>query len=200
MPGRAILDQREAIKGKTEMIKTIFAVDPGTVSGWAVMTVEAEPKSEIVARVNFKNGYPQTAFAMVGACLPYKIDPKFYNKMPAHVAIEGQYLDEGNRRNVDSLIKLARKAGRWEEAACAHGLTYEYIQPSVWITAELGRGLRSDQVAKLAKEKCEALYGVSGLSEHEYSAILIGRYVAIREYRKNLQLTISTERSNYKRG
>jgi hypothetical protein len=89
------------------------------------------------------------------------------------VAIEGQYLDEGNRRNVDSLIKLARKAGRWEEAACAHGLTYEYIQPSVWITAELGKGLRSDQVAKMAKQKCQALYRVKDLSEHEYCAILM---------------------------
>ena len=107
------------------------------------------------------------------------------------MAIEGQYLDEGDRRNVDSLIKLARKAGRWEEAACAHGLTYEYIQPSVWITAELGKHLRSPQVAVMAKQKCEALYRVKGLSEHEYCAILIGRYVAIREWRKSLQTSMN---------
>jgi len=181
------------------MIKTIFAVDPGVVSGWAVMTVEAEPLLESHKTINFTK---KDEFGRMTACwqaISYSCEDRWgMMKNPPHVAIEGQYLDEGNRRNVDSLIKLARKAGRWEEAACAHCLTYEYIQPSVWITAELGRGLRSDQVAKLARQKCEALYRVSGLSEHEYCAILIGRYVAIREYRKGLQLTISTESSKDK--
>ena len=181
------------------MINTIFAVDPGIVSGWAVMTVEAEPKVSEYGNIKFQNkkfDYYSASDAMSRTKRYFETSKDSYDNTDIKlVAIEGQYLDEGNRRNVDSLIKLARKAGRWEEAACAHGLTYEYIQPSVWITAELGRGLRSDQVAKLAREKCEALYRVRDLSEHEYCAILLGRYVAIREWRKSLQLTISTERS-----
>lgn len=177
------------------MIKTIFAVDPGVVSGWAVMTVEAEPRligSRKYDFVKHKCKCPTTITLFEQTQMSARIDGISFDY---HVAIEGQYLDEGKKKNVHSLIKLARKAGRWEEAACAHGLTYEYIQPSVWITAELGRGLRSDQVAKLAKQKYEALYRVKDLSEHEYCAIGIGRYVAIREYRKSLQLTIPTERS-----
>lgn len=179
------------------MTKTIFAVDPGIVSGWAVMTVEAEPKPQSIKKIDFSKNDEFNRVAMASHAFSYSCTDRWgMMKNPPHiVAIEGQYLDEGNRRNVDSLIKLARKAGRWEEAACAHRLTYEYIQPSIWITAELGKGLRSNQVAKLARQKCEALYRVSGLSEHEYCAILIGRYVAIREWRKSLQLTIPTEDS-----
>ena len=179
------------------MIKTIFAVDPGNVSGWAVMSVEAEPKLKNEGQIDFSSNKRKTAKDVIDFRRSEAILDDELAICP-HVAIEGQYLDEGSKRNVDSLIKLARKAGRWEEAACAHGLTYEYIQPSVWITAELGKNLRSSQVAVMAKQKCEALYDVSGLSEHEYCAILLGRYVAIREYRKSLQLTINTERNNCK--
>lgn len=183
------------------MIKTIFAVDPGNISGWALMKVEAEPKPLARDKLDFGKKDHFDRINVAFRAFSYACEDRWgIMKNPPLVAIEGQYLDEGNRRNVDSLIKLARKAGRWEEAACAHGLTYEYIQPSVWITAELGKGLRSDQVAKMARQKCEALYRVKDLSEHEYCAILIGRYVAIREYRKGLQLTINTERSKEIRG
>lgn len=168
------------------MIKTIFAVDPGVVSGWAVMTVEAEPQIDgIPDKLNFTHKSLDLKRIPSEVLLPKSIMANSFG-IKMLVAIEGQYLDEGKRKNVDSLIKLARKAGRWEEAACAHGLSYEYIQPSVWITAELGHGLQRDQIAVLAKQKCEALYRLNGLSEHEYCAILIGRYVAIREWRKGL--------------
>jgi hypothetical protein len=179
--------------------KTIFAVDPGIVSGWAVMTVEAEPKPWSIKKIDFskKGEYNPHHMACAWEAFHYSCYDRcgILKNRPSIVAIEGQYLDAGKKKNVDSLIKLTRKAGRWEEAACAHGLTYEYIQPSAWITAELGKYLRSSQVVVMAKQKCEALYRVSGLSEHEYCAILIGRYVAIREWRKSLQLTIPTEDS-----
>jgi hypothetical protein len=172
------------------MIKTIFAVDPGVVSGWAVMTVEGDPEFLGGDELNFKKHPEFNTHHILGGAI------RWFGKTPINIlanilAIEGQFLDEkkkNSRRNVRSLIELSRKAGRWEEAACAHGLSYEYIQPSVWITRELGKGLQRDQIAALAKQKCEALYRLKGkgLSEHEYCAILIGRYVAIREWRKGL--------------
>lgn len=169
-------------------INTIFAVDPGNVAGWAYIPVDADPKPKEIGKTEFSKSPLISAAGCIEFFCTLSINNPEYERH-FHVVIEGQYLDEGSKRNIDSLIKLARKAGRWEEAACAHGLTYEYIQPSMWISAELGRRLRHNQIAKLAKQKCEALYGVKGLSEHEHCAILIGRYVAIREWRKSLQAT-----------
>jgi hypothetical protein len=171
------------------MTKTIFAVDPGVVSGWAVMTVEANPGILRHNSVNFHSKKDLYSAHRVVETICYERWGQKESQCaePYLVPIEGQYLDEkkkNSRRNIDSLIKLSRNAGRWEEAACAHGLSYEYIQPSVWITKELGHGLQRDQIAAMAKQKCEALYRLKGLSEHEYCAILIGRYVAIREWRK----------------
>ena len=164
------------------MTGAVFSADPGhTMGAWAVMSIEANPVYRGGDTV--KLGSSCAASHVLGGAL------RFFRPLPPVIAAtEGQYLDEGKKKNVGSLIKLSRSAGRWEEAAATCGLIHEYIQPSVWITAELGRGLRRDQIAKLVEQKYTALYGIEGLSEHQYSAIGIGRYVAIREWRKQLQL------------
>lgn len=165
------------------MLKTIFAVDPGVVSGWAVMTVEANPSHIGCGQRRFNKGDSADIEEIMRNC-PIQLREKY--DIADIVVIEDQYLDRGWKRNINSLIKLARSAGRWEESASFGGFDYEYIHPNTWIYSELGKGLRRDQIAVLAKQKCETLYRLKGLSEHEYCAILIGRYVAIREWRKGL--------------
>ena len=156
----------------------IFSVDPGHVAGWAGIAVSSRVPLIGYGGINFNLKRSETATQRL---------KRFTDECKGEsiaVAIEGQYLGI----NPDSLIKLCRKAGRWEEAADNCGLPWEYVNPSTWITAELGRGLRSDQIEKLAPQKVYALYarqiGGRKISEHECCAVLIGRYVAIREYRK----------------
>jgi len=107
---------------------------------------------------------------------------------PIRISIEGQFLARGKKQNVQSLITLSRSAGRWVDAADEMGIEYEFVTPSVWIKTELGRGVRSGQTEKIARQKVYAMFGHQigrELTDHECCAILIGRHVAVREWQKD---------------
>ena len=170
----------------------VFAVDPGNTSGWAVLNVGPDPTLAYFGGINFTLKREQRSACMVLGEMVHVWRNKGWNfgQFPVLVAIEDQFLKKGPKRNVDTLKKLSRNSGRWQDAACHHGLEVIFVNPSTWITAELGRGLRSAQVEKLARQKVQTLYGHQvgrKLTEHECCAILIGRYQAIQEWRKALR-------------
>ena len=160
-------------------MKYLLAIDPGQVSGWAVLTIEASPKLISTGKVDFTRPLPwdegdprivksaSDVFVRIRVCTQGDT-----------MAIEDQYLDRGAKENVDTLKKLARNAGRWAEAAAHRGMRVRWIPPITWITKELGKGLRRQQIEILARQKVDTLYGADNRSEHENAAVLIGRYAA----------------------
>jgi Holliday junction resolvasome RuvABC endonuclease subunit len=147
----------------------VLAIDPGATSGWAVVTVELQPR---VLRCG--------QLALAGERTPTNVVTSVLGDPTCSVTyavIEDQYVAV----NKDSAIKLARSAGRWEEACRWHGLRVDYVAAATWQAAELalrGRAKRA-QLAAALRAKAGALYG-DALREHEASAALIGRWWAVQ--------------------
>jgi Holliday junction resolvasome RuvABC endonuclease subunit len=94
-------------------------------------------------------------------------------------AIEAQYV---GRKNMRSVLVLARIAGRLEECALRCGFRVVSVNPKTWQTATLGGGAR-EALKKSAVSLAKGLYGVD-VSDNIADAMLIARYVAIREANK----------------
>lgn len=90
------------------------------------------------------------------------------------VAIENQYAGV----NHDSTIKLARGAGRMEEAAAYFGLDVTWVYPKSWQSKELSGCRKRDELKKASCLKVKLEYGIT--TQHfAADAILIARYHAI---------------------
>jgi Holliday junction resolvasome RuvABC endonuclease subunit len=156
-------------------MKYLIAVDPGVVSGWAIMTIEMSPILVKHGKVDFRKKQRSSVALLAAASEQFVFSA---------MAIEDQFLG----MNVKSLITLARNSGRWLEAAAYYSIPkIEFVAPATWISAELGLSLRRKQIELMAKRKVDALYGVVKRSEHENSAILIGRYLAVKEAQEGLR-------------
>lgn len=157
------------------MIRWVVGVDPGSHAAAAAVTVDVNPRlllvrswpcSKIVAL--------NTPSAVIADLLRQVALIESADPLPHHANIETQYVD----KNVQSTIKLAHSAGRWQEACATHGIDVEFVQPSAWQSRELGRGLRSEALKLAARRKAGALWNVA-LDEHQADAALIARHAAI---------------------
>jgi len=170
--------------------KSIIGVDPGEYGcGFAGILVSPTAPMLYVSGVNFQNkrrSYRSSYHALASFLDRWNVSGQI---SPILIAIEGQFLARGKRQNVRSLITLSRSAGRWTDAADEMGIEYEFVNPSTWIAHELGRGLRTGQTEKVARQKTYAMYGHQlgrEITDHECCATMIARYVAIREWNKSL--------------
>ncbi len=157
------------------VVKYVIGIDPGTNhAGIAAVGMDA-PLSLLCNRPLSKKDMRCTAKIrrMVNSCIPHDC---------VSGAIEGQFLG----LNVNSLIKLCRNAGRWQEALDVHSIPVEWVPPKTWIVRTLGRGLNSEQVKKISIQTVKQLYGVT-VTEHEAAAIMIARYHATELMRKGIQ-------------
>jgi Holliday junction resolvasome RuvABC endonuclease subunit len=159
-------------------MKAVLAIDPGETSGLAVVTVEAAPYLRMVITRAADVQLPMTDIAQILQSEGAQYEGRRANGFPdiESAVIEDQFLGI----NPDSLKKLTRNSGRWEEACIANGLDVRFVMPSVWQTAELGKGKR-DQLKKMAVEKCRGLWGVE-LESDAADAALLGRYVALEMF------------------
>ena len=82
----------------------VIGIDPGAVSGIAVVTLSPKPELVSFAKVRLDKG-----------ALPSKELLAHKSRDIAAVAIESQYVAV----NISTAIRLAQTAGRWEEAALA---------------------------------------------------------------------------------
>ena len=156
----------------------VLGIDPGSEPGLALLTVEPSPTPVLTRRFHFPKpplGQLPSPTELV-ACL--LVDAERAGVQVAKAVIEDQYLD----KNPDTLKKLARNAGRWEEACVANGLPVEYLPAVTWQAKELGggRGKGREQIKRLAVAKAKSL-GVDG-DEHTADATLISRCAAIMMY------------------
>ena len=163
---------REARPGKPTPV--ILAVDPGGTAGWAVMTVERNPK--LVMWGVFKFQAQATPTALVSEIL-HEVGASGYKLVSVH--IEDQYVGV----NPQSALKVGRKAGRWEEAADVAKLPFSYINPQSWQHKTLKGLIRGRSPKRAARKAAAAMYARAAwkcdLPEDAADAACMGRYAAI---------------------
>lgn len=157
----------------------IMSTDPGATSGYAVLSVGLQPKLLICKAVTWpKPGTPKdlpvnTPHGLVGSVIDM-IGQQGHTIIGA--AIEDQYLG----LNADTLKKLARNGGRWEEAYRCRGIPVSWVAPASWQARELGTSrIERAEVKRRCMVKVRGLWNVT-LKENEADAAIIGRYHAIR--------------------
>ena len=115
----------------------IIGIDPGSRSGWAVVTVDPNPKLLLHDAVQWpkpgtkKDLAANTPHAVVGNVIE---SVGRFDHTIVCAAIEDHFLG----LNVNTLKKLARNGGRWEEAFRSRGIPVVWVNPQTWQTAELG--------------------------------------------------------------
>lgn len=157
----------------------VVAIDPGATSGWAVVTVEPNPKllasdSMTWPKAGTKKDVPANTPSAVAEELVGTLHR--FGHVVVAVAIEDQYLS----RNPDSMKKLSRNGGRWEEAWRRLGIPVEWVNTQKWQSAELGTcRIDSTEVKRRCAMKVLGLWN-QRLSEHATDAAIIARYHAVR--------------------
>jgi len=164
-------------------VEVILAIDPGAVSGWAIVSVGPSPEHVRSGTFHFTKspkGQPVSPTELVTyLCAEANRD----GHTILRAAIEDQYLD----KNVNTLKKLARNGGRWEEACEAAGIPVEYVAASTWQSRELCMpGAKRDVLRRAADAKAFGIWQLEG-PEHRIDAALIGRYVAVTMYRRMIK-------------
>jgi Holliday junction resolvasome RuvABC endonuclease subunit len=154
----------------------VLGVDPGAVSGWGLVTVEAAPRLVSFGKIEFAKPR-RKEFRTASQCVRWALSTP--NEV-ALVAIEGQYLDRDPKR-IASMIKLCRSAGRWVEAAEDAGLKHWEINPTTWQSATLGARFTRDQLKKISRAVCAQRFGVN-ISHNISDAVLIATYAAVEIY------------------
>lgn len=159
-------------------VEAVLAIDPGAVSGWALLTVGPSPQPVLTGTLHVTKPakhQPETPSALVRLVAE---EAAVRCITIVRAVIEDQYLD----KNPDTLKKLARSAGRWEEALVAAGLPVEYLAASAWQSRELGmRGARREVLRRAADAKAFGMWQLEG-PEHLIDAALIARCVAVTMY------------------
>jgi len=179
----------------------IFAVDPGAKSGYAVVTCELSPRLLYFGVVKAKETSVTGLVEGVLKCMA----KDFPGVEIERGVIEDQYLGVVKRRKKgakageeertmipQSMKKVARVAGRWQEAFLRNGIPYreddDDIHPQSWQSKELGTGSRKgrDVLRQQCAAKVAGLYGGGRVKipENADSAVLIARYRAIEVGRK----------------
>jgi Holliday junction resolvasome RuvABC endonuclease subunit len=152
--------------------EVVIGVDPGAVSGWAIVPIGAKPRIERCGKIEFakpRRREFRTASEMVRwAQAWYTIRV---------IAIEAQYLDQNDPKKIASTIKLCRSAGRWEEAAAVHNIPHTWTNPATWQAAMLGARMRREQLKIISKRVAAQRFGVTA-PEHIADACHIGAYEA----------------------
>jgi len=160
-------------------MEVVIGIDPGATSGWAGVTVEHNPTLLLFdAMAMPKPGTSKDiAFNTPSAIAGRLIDDfRRLGHTVVAAAIEDQYLS----KNPDSMKKLARNAGRWEEAWRRLGIPVEWVNAQVWQSAELGTSrIDSAEVKRRCAMKVLGLWRKK-VGKHSADAALIARYYAIR--------------------
>jgi Holliday junction resolvasome RuvABC endonuclease subunit len=160
-------------------MEVVIGIDPGATSGWAGVTVEHNPAlllfdSLAMPKPGTAKDVPANTPTFIAKSLVESL--RRLGHTVVAVAIEDQYLS----RNPDSMKKLSRNAGRWEEAWRWLGIPVEWVNAQVWQSAELGTSrIDSDEVKRRCAMKVLGLWRRK-VGAHASDAALIARYLAIR--------------------
>ncbi len=163
--------------------RVIIGIDPGATSGWAVLSVEANP--QLVLYGSFVWPKPGTKKDIPANTPSAKVEGMIEAMTQTGcvivgAAVEDHYLSR-SAPNPDSMKKLARNGGRWEESFRRLGISVEWVNPQSWQSAELGTcRLDRAEVKRRCARKVRGLWNEK-MGEDAADAALIGRYAAIRK-------------------
>ena len=172
----------------------LFAIDPAARSGYAVLTIERSPRLLYFGVLDFKKS-SHTASSLTREVLA-SCEAEHPNTLIERGVIEDQFMavrkpkpgarDDKAKVIAQSAIKVARKAGRWEEAFSVHGIPFSYVHPQSWQSRELGKGSIKgrDLLKKQSVSKACGIFGLRSVSQDAADAILIGRYAAVQAAQK----------------
>lgn len=160
---------------------SLLSIDPGNTSGITVIAIGRTPrllhhevwKSEFVSR-------PTSVVTRLR---------EQHNIVRA--AIEDQFL----KINVQSLKRLARTSGNWEEACLANRLEVIWVPAKTWQTRVLGHSANKreqiDKVMKLvAYQDTRTL-----LTADESASWCMGRYIAVELYQGKINAILQKTQS-----
>jgi Holliday junction resolvasome RuvABC endonuclease subunit len=147
----------------------VIGIDPGVRSGYCIRINE---KVEKFGTILFEKVKAQGILRIAKDLC--KIGE------PAYMAIELQYLDEGKKKNVQSLIKLVKIRTHWEDFAEALGFKLIEVYPSQWINSVLGSRMVRKEIQEMSILRASLEIGVSksSMSPDSASAINISLYSA----------------------
>ncbi len=157
----------------------IIGIDPGATSGWAALTVELNPNLILSSSIKWPKPGAKTDLSAntpsaVAEAIVTTLGRSGHTVIGA--AIEDQYLSI----NPDSMKKLARNAGRWEEAWRRLDIPVAWINTQTWQSAELGTSrIKSAEVKRRCEAKARGLWKKT-IAKHEADAAIIGRYFAVQ--------------------
>lgn len=154
--------------------RCVIGIDPGNKTGIAVVTIAGRPRLVHSSVENLSKTSPYIWFD--------GLDERLTDLKVVCCAIEDQYLD----KNIDSLKKLARTSGRWQEAALSHGIKVEFVAATTWQRAVLGRSAKKRDVLKRSSVAiAEAETGIKMKSDAA-DAFCLARYFAVELFRSGL--------------
>lgn len=168
----------------------LFSVDPAARSGYAVLTIEPAPRLLYFGVLDFKKSSNTATQLTKDVILLCEVDHP--NVSIERGVIEDQFMavrkSKDGKTNViaQSAIKVARKAGRWEEALSSRGIPISYVHPQSWQSKELGGGSAKgrDLLKKQSVAKAMGVFGLNSVSQDAADAILIGRFAAVNAAQK----------------
>jgi len=172
----------------------VIAVDPGAKSGYAILTVEPSPRLLYFGVVKAKETSVSRVLGDVIATLVREhpdvtriergvIEDQFLGFAKPKV-VNGRPV-KTNTAIPQSMKKVARVAGRWQEAFMSHDIPYvegdDDVHPQSWQSRELGTGSKKgrDALKKQCAEKVKGVFGLKSIPQDAADAVLIGRYRAI---------------------
>jgi Holliday junction resolvasome RuvABC endonuclease subunit len=149
------------------MAGVILSINPGRVSGVALLTILRSPRLVAHRRVRVDDGT---------RLLPLLEEWRTYGAVE-WCCIEDQYV----AASVRSSIALAHTAGRWHQAATEYGVAHpvEYVTPARW-QACLGLPARAPraQRKRTSIAMVRSLHGVE-VGHEVADAVMMGRWYAV---------------------
>ncbi len=153
----------------------VLGVDPGKAGAIAAVSLNQYPDlwecipwatDDMTALALLDRIAALTPFALVG------------------VAVESQYV----AANKATTVRLAQRAGRWEEACRVRGVPFAFVPPSSWQAAELGlsRNAKRGQLKAMSMSKVRGLFHPVKY-DHCADAILLARYASLEHQRGRMR-------------
>lgn len=159
--------------------EALIAIDPGIRSGYAVLTIESEPRLLIAGTADLKRPDINNSPSYILELCRARTVNEFGFSLVSGV-VEDQFLG----RNPATAIKIGRNSGRWEEACRRLHMDVIFIKPASWQHAQLhgllppGRAVKSKARKKAASQFVKLAYK-RDLPQDAADAACMGRYAAI---------------------
>jgi len=162
----------------------VIGIDPGRISGIAIVTTDLQPKLLHASRcITSKKGSELAVSPFLVDAIKAASDYALYELI---AVVEDQYID----KNMRTALTLAQRAGRWMEACLANGLKVERVAASSWQASELkGWKNKSTQLKKASQGKVIGIWGLN-VGPDVADAALMARYRAIQIAHSKLNGTI----------